>query len=221
MSDALPLSLYKTQPTRAHHAAATHTLHAAGPVRAFTAPSELGQASGPSALGALLHYHGIGWHHLPRRPNGEPENTPYLQQIMTWSHAPDWPTPQLDTAPQTLVSALGRAGLVAHWYQANPACQDPALYFNLLEGELTQGRPVLLLTRDISTPGKVENHALHWQVAWKLSTEQVYLVPHHVPLGSASSAWSVDRSTLAQAAYLGEHEAGFNVITVERPALPI
>lgn len=125
------------------------------------------KASGPAALGTLLHFHEIGWNHLPKHQNGRPVNDPYLAEIIKWSASPDLPSGTLGASPALLLNSLRKASLIAHWYAGN----TPARTLELVKHELDQQRPVIALINQ-----RVQGHPLRleWQVIFKMDEARVY-----------------------------------------------
>ena len=125
------------------------------------------KASGPAALGTLLHFHEIGWNHLPKHQNGRPVNDPYLAEIIKWSASPDLPSGTLGASPALLLNSLRKASLIAHWYAGN----TPARTLELVKHELDQQRPVIALIKQ-----RVQGHPLllEWQVIFKMDEARVY-----------------------------------------------
>ena len=125
------------------------------------------KASGPAALGTLLHFHEIGWNHLPKHQNGRPVNDPYLAEIIKWSASPDLPSGTLGASPALLLNSLRKASLIAHWYAGN----TPARTLELVKHELDQQRPVIALIKQ-----RVHGHPLllEWQVIFKMDEARVY-----------------------------------------------
>ena len=125
------------------------------------------KASGPAALGTLLHFHEIGWNHLPKHQNGRPVNDPYLAEIIKWSACPDLPSGTLGASPALLLNSLRKASLIAHWYAGN----TPARTLELVKHELDQQRPVIALIKQ-----RVQGHPLllEWQVIFKMDEARVY-----------------------------------------------
>lgn len=115
------------------------------------------KASGPAALGTLLHFHEIGWSHLPRHQNGRPVNDPYIAEIIRWSSSPDLLSGSLGSSPALILNSLRKASLIAEWYAGNTAAKT----LELVSHELQQQRPVIVLINH-----KLQGHPLllEWQV---------------------------------------------------------
>jgi hypothetical protein len=125
------------------------------------------KASGAAALGTLLHYHEIGWNHLPKHQNGRPVNNPYIAEIIRWSASPDMPHSSLGSSPALILHSLRKASLIAYWYAGNAPCKT----LKLVQHELDQQRPVIVLI----------NHSLQgypslmeWQVIFQIDDAGVH-----------------------------------------------
>lgn len=133
----------------------------------FNAQAFGDKASGPAALGTLLHFHEIGWSHLPKHQNGRPLNDPYLAEIIRWSTSPDLLGSSLGASPGLMLNSLRKASLIANWYAGN----TPARTLELVKHELDQQRPVIALVNH-----KSQGHLLllEWQVIFKMDEACVY-----------------------------------------------
>ena len=125
------------------------------------------KASGPAALGTVLHFHEIGWNHLPRHQNGRPLNNPFLAEIIRWSASPDLLSGSLGASPALMLNSLRKAGLSANWYAGNA----PEKTLGLVAQELDWQRPVIVLINH-----RLQGHPLllEWQVVFKVDEERVY-----------------------------------------------
>jgi len=125
------------------------------------------KASGPAALGTVLHFHEIGWNHLPKHQNGRPLNAEYLTEIIRWSASPDLLSGSLGTSPSLMLHSLRKAGLNASWYAGNP----PEKTLELITQELSLQRPVIVLINH-----RLQGHPLllEWQVIFKVDEEHIY-----------------------------------------------
>lgn len=125
------------------------------------------RASGPGALGTLLHHFQIGWNHLPRLQNGRPVNDPYLKEIAKWSASPDLISGSLGTSPAQMLKSLRKASLIADWYAGNSAEQT----MELIAYELAEQRPVIVLINH-----KLQGHPLllEWQVVFNQADGLVF-----------------------------------------------
>jgi hypothetical protein len=133
---------------------------------AFTAPEGVQRASGPCALGTILHHHDIGWNHLPKDRHGHPVNDPYIHEIMRWAYCPDLLIGSMGTAPATMLRGLRKAGLVADWFAGNTAQAT----LNLIRSELFEGRPVIVL---INHGPEGEPLLLEWEVVFHIDNNTV------------------------------------------------
>jgi len=133
---------------------------------AFTTPAGVQRASGPCALGTILHHHEIGWNHLPKDRHGHPLNDPYIHEIMRWAECPDLLGGSMGTSPSTMLKALKKAWLVANWYAGN----TPQATLNLIRDELCEGRPVIVL---INHGLEGEPFLLEWEVVFKIENDEV------------------------------------------------
>lgn len=133
---------------------------------AFTAPEGVQRASGPCALGTILHHHEIGWNHLPKDRQGHPLNDPYIHEIMRWVGCPDLLGGSMGTSPATMLKGLRNAGLVANWYAGN----TPQATLNLIHDELFEGRPVVVL---INHGPEGEPLLLEWEVVFNIQNDTV------------------------------------------------
>ncbi|MAG79842.1 MULTISPECIES: hypothetical protein [Limnobacter] len=133
---------------------------------AFTAPEGVQRASGPCALGTILHHHEIGWNHLPKDRHGHPLNDPYIHEIMRWAECPDLLGGSMGTSPATMLKGLKKAGLVANWYAGN----KPQATLNLIRSELFEGRPVIVL---INHGPEGEPLLLEWEVVFNIENDTV------------------------------------------------
>ena len=163
----------------------------------FDAQSFGTKASGPAALGTLLHFHEIGWSHLPRHQNGRPVNDPYLAEIIKWSASPDLISGSLGASPALMLNSLRKASLIADWYAGN----TPARTLELVKHELDQQRPVIALINQ-----RLEGHPLllEWQVIFKMDEARVYTKhsavedgTHANPLESFIDMISMDHAQLS------------------------
>lgn len=134
---------------------------------AFTAPEGVQRASGPCALGTILHHHEIGWNHLPKDRQGHPLNDPYIHEIMRWAECPDLLVGSMGTSPATMLKGLRKAGLVANWYAGNM----PLATLNLIHSELFEGRPVIVL---INHGPEGEPLLLEWEVVFNIDCDTVH-----------------------------------------------
>ena len=133
---------------------------------AFTTPAGVQRASGPCALGTILHHHDIGWNHLPKDRHGHPLNDPYIHEIMRWAECPDLLVGSMGTSPATMLKGLRKAGLVANWYAGN----KPQATLNLIRSELFEGRPVIVL---INHGPEGEPLLLEWEVVFNIENDTV------------------------------------------------
>lgn len=155
------------------------------------------KASGPAALGTLLHFHEIGWNHLPKHQNGRPVNDPYLAETIKWSASPDLISGSLGTSPALMLNSLRKGSLIADWYAGN----TPARTLELVKHELDQQRPVIALINQ-----RLEGHPLllEWQVIFKMDEARVYTKhsavedgTHANPLESFIDMISMDHAQLS------------------------
>lgn len=135
-------------------------------LHAFTAPASAQRASGPCAIGTILHHHDIGWNHLPKDRHGHPLNDPYIHEIMRWAGCPDLLGGSMGTSPAAMLKGLRKAGLVANWYAGN----TPQATLNLIHGELLEGRPVIVL---INHGPEGEPLLLEWEVVFNIENGTV------------------------------------------------
>ncbi len=133
---------------------------------AFTTPAGVQRASGPCALGTILHHHDIGWNHLPKDRHGHPLNDPYIHEIMRWANCPDLLSGSMGTSPATMLNGLRKAGLVADWYAGNAAQAT----LKLIRDELCEGRPVIVL---INHGPEGEPFLLEWEVVFNIDNDTV------------------------------------------------
>ncbi len=133
---------------------------------AFTTPAGVQRASGPCALGTILHHHDIGWNHLPKDRHGHPLNDPYIHEIMRWANCPDLLSGSMGTSPATMLEGLRKARLVADWYAGNAAQAT----LKLIRNELCEGRPVIVL---INHSPEGEPLLLEWEVVFKIENDEV------------------------------------------------
>ena len=133
---------------------------------AFTTPAGVQRASGPCALGTILHHHDIGWNHLPKDRHGHPLNDPYIHEIMRWANCPDLLSGSMGTSPATMLGGLRKARLVADWYAGNAAQAT----LKLIRNELCEGRPVIVL---INHSPEGEPLLLEWDVVFKIENDEV------------------------------------------------
>ncbi|HEX4880138.1 MAG TPA: hypothetical protein VFV39_09865 [Limnobacter sp.] len=211
-SGALPLTHYIKTNTPAPRAVAGNSLARA--VFGFAPPDDQPTASGPCALAVLLDYHEIGWNHLPRARDGHPDNPSYLQEIVRWMEPGAQANAVLDTTPEALLNALGKAGLVAHWYRGVDATQADELYVQLLEQELAHGRPVIsLLCNQGTSATRGQGAKLAWNVVWKVSAQTVWTKSPRAR--DTNVAWGLDGFlNMLRTPYPGLTHCA---ITVERP----
>lgn len=134
---------------------------------AFTAPDGVPRASGPCALGTILHHHDIGWSHLPKDRHGHPLNDPYIQEIMRWAECPDLLIGSMGTTPAALLRGLRKAELVADWYAGN----TPQATLNLIGNELFEGSPVIAL---INHGPEGEPLLVEWEVVFNIDCDTVH-----------------------------------------------
>lgn len=132
----------------------------------FTSPAGVERASGPCALGAILHHHQIGWNHVPRDRHGHPLNDHFIQEIMRWAECPNLLSGSMGSSPTQLLKALRKAGLNANWYAGN----DASATINLIREELFEGRPVIAL---VSHGPEGEPLLLEWEVVFSMEGETV------------------------------------------------
>lgn len=145
----------------------------------FFVPVNADRASGPCAIGTILHHHDIGWNHIPRDRQGHPLNDPFINEIMRWSETPNLLSGSLGTSPMKILKALRNGGLQANWYAGN----NTEITLDLICSELAQSRPVIVLINH----GPVGNPLLlEWEVVFKVSNEQVY--------SKRSTGQSIDQS---------------------------
>lgn len=133
----------------------------------FSAPRHTEKMSGPCAIGTVLHYHGIGWNHIPKDRQGRPLNDPFIEEIVRWSKAPDLPGGAMGTSPPTVLKALRKADLQASWYAGNSVSDT----LQTIRLELMQGRPVMVLINHGSIGHPL---LLEWQVVYKLEENTIY-----------------------------------------------
>lgn len=133
----------------------------------FNAQTFGNKASGPAALGTVLHFHEIGWNHVPRHQNGRPVNDPYLAEIIRWSKSPDLLSGSLGSSPALILNSLRKAGLISTWYAGNSLSKTMAL----VKHELDQQRPVIVLVNQ-----QLRDYPLllEWQVIFKMDEHHVY-----------------------------------------------
>lgn len=152
----------------------------------FAAPSaHPGRASGPCALGTLLHFNQIGWSHLPKEKNGIPVNNPFIEEVMRWSETPNLPQGNMDTSPNQMLKSLRKAGMIATWYAGNGAEKT----LELIHHELSQSRPVLVLVNHGTATGQPLQ--LEWQVVFKIDSRTLHT--KHGKYNNAESSWSIEQ----------------------------
>lgn len=134
----------------------------------FSAQAFEGKASGPAALGTLLHFHEIGWNHLPKLQNKRPVNDPYVAEIIRWSNSPDLLSGSLGSSPALMLNSLRKASLIANWYAGN----TPARTLELVAYELKQQRPVIVLVNHL-----LQGHPLllEWRVIFKMDDKNIHM----------------------------------------------
>jgi hypothetical protein len=148
----------------------------------FTAPKQSEKMSGPCAIGTILHYHGIGWNHIPKDRQGRPLNDPFIEAIVRWSEMPDLLGGSMDTSPPMVLSALRKADLHASWYAGNSVVDT----LQIIQLELLQGRPVMVLINH----GTVGHPLLlEWQVVYKLVENTIHT--KQSSNGKGDQSWSL------------------------------
>lgn len=133
----------------------------------FTAPKQSEKMSGPCAIGTILHYHGIGWNHIPKDRQGRPLNDQFIEAIVRWSKTPDLLVGSMGTSPPMVLSALRKADLHASWYAGNSVVDT----LQIIQLELLQGRPVVVLINQGATGHPL---LLEWQVVYKMDDNTIY-----------------------------------------------
>lgn len=133
----------------------------------FTAPKQSEKMSGPCAIGTILHYHGIGWNHIPKDRQGRPLNDQFIEAIVRWSKTPDLLVGSMGTSPPMVLSALRKADLHASWYAGNSVVDT----LQIIQLELLQGRPVMVL---INQGAMGHPLLLEWQVVYKMDENTIY-----------------------------------------------
>lgn len=148
----------------------------------FTAPKHLEKMSGPCAIGTVLHYHGIGWNHIPKDRQGRPLNDPFIEEIVRWSETPDLFGGSMGTSPPMMLGALRKADLHASWYAGNSVVDT----LQIIQLELLQGRPVMVLVNH----GPIGHPLLlEWQVVYKMVENTIHT--KHSGGGKNDSVWSL------------------------------
>lgn len=148
----------------------------------FTAPKLAEKMSGPCAIGTMLHYHGIGWSHIPKDRQGRPLNDPFIAEIVRWSETPDLLGGSMGTSPPMVLKALRKADLHANWYAGNSVMDT----LQIIQLELLQGRPVMVLINH----GPIGHPLLlEWQVVYKMLESTIYT--KHSSGGKNDSSWSL------------------------------
>ncbi|MCR2745297.1 hypothetical protein [Limnobacter parvus] len=149
----------------------------------FAAPNKNNSFSGPCALGTVLHFHSIGWSHLPKERNGRPVNDPYIEELIRWSQAPGTLAGDMGTTPGMMLASLRKAGLRAQWYSGSSVEKT----LQLIKYEIGQGRPVIVLVnhRQVGQPVSVE-----WQVVFKTSSTGIYT--KYCSYADAEKAWTFE-----------------------------
>lgn len=151
----------------------------------FSAPKHVSNASGPCALGTVLHFHEIGWNHLPKEKNGRPVNNPFIEELMRWSETPNLPLSMfMGTTPDVMLKALRKAGLTASWYAHN----KPEATLELIKKQLAAQRPVIALIQNHETEEKSE--LLEWQVVFKILPDGIYT--KYWTRANAEHIWTID-----------------------------
>lgn len=133
----------------------------------FTAPKHSENMSGQCAIGTILHYHGIGWNHIPKDRQGRPLNDPFIEEIVRWSKTPDLLLGSMGTSPPMVLSAFRKADLHASWYAGNSFADT----LRIIEMELLEGRPVMALINHSTIGHPLQ---LEWQVIYKLMDNAVH-----------------------------------------------
>lgn len=136
-------------------------------VHGFAAPSGMHNLSGPCSLACLLEYHQIGWSHLPKGPDGRPNNDEFVLEIMRWSGAPDLIGGLWGTSPAKMLESLIKAELQSSWYVGGT--EEDSL--NFIQLELQNQRPVIVLL-DHAHLG--QPNLLEWQVVFQMDAHSVY-----------------------------------------------
>lgn len=150
----------------------------------FSTQQRSNKSSGHCALGTLLNFHGIGWHHLPKQKNGRPINDPFIAEIAIWSEAPDLLDESMGTSPDLILKSLRKAGLIAHWYAGNTASKT----MELIQYEIEQCRPVIVLTNNKHNGDSL---LLEWQVVFQLDDTHVHT--KHSGTENGTRAAPIDR----------------------------
>lgn len=149
----------------------------------FSAPREHNNASGPCALGTVLHFYGIGWNHLPREPNGRPVNDPFIKEVIRWSKTPNLLSGSLGTSPRAMLQSLHKAELNANWYAGNP----PERTLQLIEHEIKLGQPVIVLMHHGPSGHPL---LLEWQVVFQINNCGINT--KHCHGSNAEEQWTID-----------------------------
>ncbi|WP_341237768.1 hypothetical protein [uncultured Limnobacter sp.] len=136
------------------------------PFYEFSAPEGIERASGPCAIGMVLHHHQIGWNHIPKDRHGHPQNDLYILEIMRWAACPDLLSGTMGTSPAQLLKALRKAELNANWYAGNTVQTT----LELIQNELFEGRPVIALLNNATED---EPLLLEWEVIFSVDEDTV------------------------------------------------
>ncbi|WP_334119001.1 hypothetical protein [Limnobacter sp.] len=158
--------------------------HRLANIWSFSAPPGHNNASGPCALGTVLHFYGIGWNHLPREQNGRPVNDPFVEELIRWSNTPNLLSGSLGTSPAMMLASLHKAELNANWYAGNPKEQT----MQLIEDEIRLGQPVIVL---INHGPSGHPLLLEWQVAFQIEDNMIWT--KHCAGRNAEKRWPIEK----------------------------
>ncbi|MEQ9107728.1 MAG: hypothetical protein RLO04_09710 [Limnobacter sp.] len=149
----------------------------------FSAPTGHNNASGPCALGTILHFYGIGWNHLPKEQDGRPVNDPFIEEVIRWSTTPNLLSGSLGTSPGMMLQSLHKAELCANWYAGNP----PERTMQLVEHEIKLGQPVIVVIGHAPSGHPL---LLEWQVAFQIKANTIRT--KHCAGSNAEKLWTID-----------------------------
>lgn len=171
----------------------------------FSAPPECNNASGPCALGTILHFYGIGWNHLPREQHGRPVNDPFIEEVIRWSETPNLLSGSLGTSPTRMLESLHKAELHANWYAGNSREQT----LRLIEHEIRSGQPVIVL---INHGPSGHPLLLEWQVVFHMEGNTVRT--KHCKGSNAEKQWQIEQ--FLQSLETGLPQLSCSVITIHK-----
>lgn len=171
----------------------------------FSAPRGHNNASGPCALGTVLHFYGIGWNHLPREQNGRPVNDPFIEEVIRWSKTPNLLSGSLGTSPSAILQSLQKAELNASWYAGN----TPERTKQLIEHEIHLGQPVIVLMNHGPSGHPL---LLDWQVAFQIDNNRVRT--KHCKGKNSDKLWEID--DFLKSMETGLPQLSCSVITVHK-----